>query len=109
MSIFSNKIEQDLINLGKLAEQQKSHRAFKYKNRILKRSHGKELAEILSPIPKIINNINETTENLGEIVQKSDVGDGNTQTPAIENITLTQSLRDTIALMKRIKWRCILE
>ena len=38
MSIYSNVTEQDLINLRKLAEQQKEQRALKIKNRILKQS-----------------------------------------------------------------------
>ena len=37
------------------------------------------------------------------MVKNSDVGDANTRTPAIENKTSTLSLRDTLALMKRIK------
>ena len=40
MSIYSNVTEQDLINLRKLAEQQKNQRALKIKNRILKQSHA---------------------------------------------------------------------
>ena len=36
MRIFSNVIEKDLINLRKLAEQQKNQRAEKIKNGILK-------------------------------------------------------------------------
>ena len=38
MSIFSNVTEQDLINLRKLTEQEKNHRALKNKNRILKQT-----------------------------------------------------------------------
>ena len=41
MSIYSNVSEQDLNNLRKLAEQQKSQRAEKIKNRILKQTHEK--------------------------------------------------------------------
>ena len=37
MSIYSNVTEQDLINLRKLAQQQKEQRALKIKNRILKK------------------------------------------------------------------------
>ena len=37
------------------------------------------------------------------MVKKSDVEDGNTQTPAIEIIIGTQSFRKTLALMKRTK------
>ena len=52
MSIYSNVTEQDLINLRKLAEQQKEQRALKIKNRILKETHNIKLAESLSPITK---------------------------------------------------------
>ena len=50
MSIYSNVTEQDLINLPKLAEQQKNQRALKIKNKILKQTLDKKLAESLSPI-----------------------------------------------------------
>ena len=39
MSIYSKVTEQDMINLRKLAEQQKKQRAIKIKNRILKQTH----------------------------------------------------------------------
>ena len=101
MSIFANVTEQDSINLRELAEQQRNQRALKIKNRILKQTHGIKLAGSLSPITKNLDTINECTKQLGEIVKKSNVEDGNTQTPAIESITATQSLRDTLTLMKR--------
>ena len=47
MSIYSNFNEQDLINLHKLAEEQKEQRALKIKNRILKQTHDIKLAESL--------------------------------------------------------------
>ena len=89
MSIYSDVTEQDLINLRKLAEQQKKQRAIKIKNRILKQTHGVKLAESLSPITKKLDevnkstqessspitkkldNINESTKQLGEIVKES--------------------------------------
>ena len=52
MSIYSNVTEQDLDNLRKLAEQQKEERALKIKNKILKQTHNEKLAEILKPITK---------------------------------------------------------
>ena len=52
MSIYSNVTEQDLINLRKLAEQQKNQRAPKIEKRIPKRAHDNKLAESLSPITK---------------------------------------------------------
>ena len=101
MSIYSNVTEQDLNNLRKLAEQQKNQRALKIKNRILKQTHDIKLAKSLSPITKKLDIINESTKNLGELVKKSEVEDGNTQTPAIKKTIGTQSLRDTLTLMKR--------
>ena len=52
MSVYSTVTEEDLINLRKLAEQQKNERALKIKNRILKQTHDDKLAESLSPITK---------------------------------------------------------
>ena len=100
MSIYSNVTEQDLDNLRKLAQQQKEQRAEKIKKRILKQTHDIKLAESLSPITKKLDEVNESTKQL---VKKSDIVDENTQTPAIENITGTQSLRDTLTLLKRSK------
>ena len=75
MSIYSNVTEQDLINLRKLAQQQKEQRALKIKNRILKQTHDKKLAESLSsitePITERIDKVNESTQELGDIIKKS--------------------------------------
>ena len=106
MSIYSNVREQDLINLRKLAEQQKNERALKNKNKILKQTHDIKLAESLSPITKKLEDVNKSIsesikESTKQIVKKSDVVDENTQIPAIENISGTQSLRDTSTLMKK--------
>ena len=90
MSIYSNVTEQDMINLRKLAEQQRSQRALKIRNRILKQTHDIKLAESLSPITKKLDTINESTKKLAETPKKSDVEDGNTQTPAIKNKIGTQ-------------------
>ena len=50
MSIYCNVTEQDLINLRKLAEQQKKQPAEKNKNRILKQTHDVKLPEsLISP------------------------------------------------------------
>ena len=68
MSIYSNVNEKDLDNLRKLAKQQKEQRALKIKNRILKQTHDKELAESLSPITK---KLDETTKKLGEVIKES--------------------------------------
>ena len=100
MSIYSNVTEQDLINIRKLTEQQKNQRALKVKNRILKQTHDIKLAESPSPITKKLDNINQSTKQLGEIVTKSAVEDGNTQTPAIENTNMSRSLLDTLTHMK---------
>ena len=70
MSIYSNVTEQDMINLRKLAEQQKSQRALKIKNRILKQTHDVKLAESLSPITKKLDTLYESTKKFGEIVEE---------------------------------------
>ena len=71
MSIYSNVTEQDLINLRKLAQQQKEQRAEKIKNRILKQTHDLKLSESLSPITKKLDEVKETTQEVGEIIKKT--------------------------------------
>ena len=91
MSIYSNVTEQDLINLRKLAEQQKNQRALKIKNRILKQTHDDRLAESLSPLTKRLDLIeNNKGEKTGDIIKKSE-----SETPAIEN---TQTQLETPAI-----------
>ena len=101
MSIHPKVSERDLINLRELAEQQKNQRAIKIKkNIILKPAHDVKLAESLSPITKKLDRVNEPTQKLGKIVEKSEVEDGHSQTSAMENTTNSQSLRDTLSFMK---------
>ena len=88
MSIYSNVTEQDLDNLRKLAQQQKEQRSVKIKNRILKQTHDKKLAESLSPIT---DKLEETRKNLGEVIKESTqnignaIKENNTPQLAIEN------------------------
>ena len=73
MSSYSIVTEQDLINLRKLAQQQKEQRALKIKNRILKQTHDVKLAESLTPITKNLYEVNKTTqESLSPITKKLD-------------------------------------
>ena len=104
MSIYSNVSEKDLDNLRKLAEQQKQQRAPKIKNRILKQTHDIKLAESLSPITDKIDKVNKSiNESTKQLVKKPAIEDGNTQTPAIENINISRQLLDTLAVMKTKK------
>ena len=64
MSIYSNVTEQDLINLCKLAVQQKEQRNEKIKNRILKQTHDIKLAGSLSPITKKLDEVNKIIQEL---------------------------------------------
>ena len=64
MSFYSSVTEQDLINLRELAEQQKNQRAIEIRNRILKQTHEKKLAEYLSPIAITFDEVNEGTKKL---------------------------------------------
>ena len=79
MSIYSNVTEQDLINLRKLAEQQKNQRALKIKNRILKQTHVIKLAESLSPITKKIEEVNKSTKILGDVIKETNSENENNQ------------------------------
>ena len=91
MSIYSNVTEQDLINLHKSAKQQKEQRAIKIKNRILKQTHDKKLADSLSPITTGLDLLeNNKGEKISEIIKKSQeetpqLAIENTPQPAIEN------------------------
>ena len=79
MSIYSNVTERDLINLRKLAQQQKNERALKNKNRILKQTHDEKLAESLSPFTKKLDTINKSTKEIGEVIKKSNSENENNQ------------------------------
>ena len=63
MSICFNVSEEDLINLRKLAEQQRNQRAEKIKNRILKQTHDVELGESVS-ITKNLDEVNKSTQKV---------------------------------------------
>ena len=111
MSIYSNISEQDLINLRKLAEQQKEQRALKIKNRNLKQTHVDKLAESLSPIAERLDEVNKSTKEVSEIIKKSQpsqniktiLQNSESQTPAIKNRTGTQSFHDTLSHIKGSK------
>ena len=98
MSIYSNVTEHDLIILHKLSEQQKEQRVNQIRNKILKQTHDIKLAESLNPI----------TERLDEVIKNSkpetlQLALANTQTPATENTTTSQSLHETLSFMKKEK------
>ena len=80
MGIYSNVTEQDLIILCKLAEQQMNQRAPENKNIILKQTHDTKLAESLSPISEKLDEVNESTQRIGESVKEN-----STPQLAIEN------------------------
>ena len=69
MSIYSNVTEQGLINIRKLAEQQKNQRAEKIKNIVLKQTHDVKLAENLSRITKKLNEVNKSTQEVGDKIK----------------------------------------
>ena len=91
MKVYSNVREQDLINLRKLAKQQKNQPAPKIKNRILKQTHDIKLAETLSPITEKLTEVKESTQKLGNVIQESQP-----ETPqlAIENSPTHQPIEN---------------
>ena len=70
MSLPSNVTEQDMINLRKLAEQQKNQQALKVKNIFLKETQDIKSRESLSPITYKLADVNETTEKTREVIEK---------------------------------------
>ena len=80
-------------NSARSAEQQKTQRAEKINSRILKQTHDVQLAETFKPL----------TNKLRQIFEKPDSEDGNTQITSIQNVTSSQSLPDTLILIKRSK------
>ena len=79
MSIYSNVTEEDMINLRKLAAQQKEQRALKIKNRILKETQDVKLAESLSPITKKLDSINKSTKKIRKDIEGSNSENENNQ------------------------------
>ena len=79
MSFYSKVTEQDLINLRKLAQQQKEQRALKIKKRILKQTHDIKLAESLSPVTKKVEESNKSTKKIGAVIKESNSEDKNNQ------------------------------
>ena len=98
MNFHCNHTEHDLIILSILAEQQRNHWAIKIEHRILKQTHDIKLAENLSPLTKDLEEVKKSTQKLGEVIRENK----STQL-AIQNITGTQSLGDSLAFMKKSK------
>ena len=59
-----------MINRRKLAEQQKYQRAEKNKYRNLYQTHDIKLAESLSPITEKLDEVKESTQDLGEAIEE---------------------------------------
>ena len=68
-----------MVNQRKLAEQQKNQRELEIKNRILKQTHDKKLAESLSPITRKLDEVKETTKKIGNVIKESNSGNDNNQ------------------------------
>ena len=85
MSINSNVTEQDLINLRRLAHQQKNRRTLETKNRILTQTHDIKLAETLSPITKKLEEVNKSTKKIGDIIRET-----NSEKENIQEIVLVE-------------------
>ena len=72
MSIYSKVTEQDLINLRKIAEQQKEQRAPKIKKK-LKQTHDIKFAELLSPVTKNLDEVNKSTQQSLSPITKNQI------------------------------------
>ena len=101
MSIYSNVTEKDLDNLRKLADQQKNQRAIKIKNRILKQTHDVKLAESLSPITKKLDEVNKSTQEVGDKIKESNSKIDLEALPNSSNFS--NSMREMIGSLMRSK------
>ena len=79
MSHYPNVTKEDMINLAELAEQQKNQKAIKYKNRFLKHTHNKKLAENFEPVTEITYESEWYTKKLEKVFKKPDCEIGNKQ------------------------------
>ena len=93
LSINPNNTEQELINLAKLAEQEKNQRAIKIKKRNSKQTRDIQLTGTLSAITKILEKLDYYTQKFGEVIKiNSEV---EILQLAIENIQLAiRKIRD---------------
>ena len=82
-----------MINLRKLAEQQKEQRVKKIKIRILNQTHDVKLAESLSPITK---NLDEATEKITEVIKESTSENENNQEKVPIEVILEDSEDENI-------------
>ena len=92
MSIYSNITEKDLENLRKLAEQEKEQRALKIKNRIIKQTHDVKIAECLSPTTKKVDEVNKSTQKVGDIIKESN-DENNKEIVTIESNLLKDTFK----------------
>ena len=97
MSIYSTVTEQDLINLRKLAEQQKNQRALRIKNRNLKQTLDIKLAESLSYITKKLDEVKESAQKLGNVDKKSISGnERNQEMVPVENKSQDEDIQTNL-------------
>ena len=71
MSSHPNVTKEEMINLAKLAEQQKTQRTIKTKNKILEQTHDKKLDESFIPITEKLGEVDKSTKKL-KVFETSD-------------------------------------
>ena len=62
LNIYANVTEEDLIDIGETAEQEKNQRDIKIKYKTLKQTHDKNLAESFALITKKLENVVKSTK-----------------------------------------------
>ena len=119
MSIHPNVTKEEMINLPKLAEQQKTQRTIKTKNKILEQTHDKKLDESFIPITEKLGEVDKSTKKLKvfetsdsenktpELAMKSTRNETFSQ-PTIQNeshpgVLYDTSLENTLEKMKKSK------
>ena len=119
MSIHPNVTKEEMINSAKLAEQQKTQRTIKTKNKILEQTHDKKLDESFITITEKLGEVDKSTKKLKvfetsdsenktpELAMKSTRNETFSQ-PTIQNesypgVLYDTSLENTLEKMKKNK------
>ena len=85
-----------MINLLKLAQQQKEQRALKIKNRILKQSRDIKLGESLSPFTKRLDKVNKSTKKSKVIKESYSENANNQEIVTVENESEDENIQTNL-------------
>ena len=95
MILYPKVTEQDSINLGKWAEQQKNQRAIKIKNKDSKQNLDKKLAESSEPLTKKLKEKDKSIKKLEKVFKKTNSENERLTQPAVENTQVQAAMKNS--------------